>query len=69
MFVAILYWGVHFFMPKIEGVSKLDDEKLQMILIYRYIDWMTWYEIAKKVSWSISSVKRKHEEALRELKM
>lgn len=61
-------------LPKVKAeienaISKIGDEKLQMILIYRYIDWMTWYEISKKVYWSVASVKRKHEQALRELKI
>ena len=45
-------------------ISKLEDETLQMILVYRYIDWMTWSEIAAKVYWSIATVKRKHEIAI-----
>lgn len=50
------------------AISKLEDETLQMILVYRYIDWMPWSEIAAKVYWSIATVKRKHEMAIEMLK-
>jgi len=46
------------------AISKLEDETLQMILIYRYIDWLSWLEISNKVFWSIATVKRKHDKAL-----
>ena len=45
-------------------ISKLKDETLQMILVYRYIDWLPWIEISNKVFWSIATVKRKHEIAI-----
>lgn len=50
------------------AISKLEDETLQMILIYRYIDWLSWLEISNKVFWSIATVKRKHERAIGLLK-
>ena len=46
------------------AISKLEDETLQMILIYRYIDWLSWLEISNKVFWSIATVKRKNDEAI-----
>lgn len=39
----------------------------QMILIYRYIDWLSWIEIANKIYCSLASVYRKHNEALEKL--
>ena len=50
------------------AISKIEDETLQMILIYRYIDWLSWLEISNKVFWSIATVKRKHEMAIEMLK-
>ena len=46
------------------AISKIEDETLQMILVYRYIDWLSWLEISNKVFWSIATVKRKHEIAI-----
>ena len=46
------------------AIAKLEDETLQMILIYRYIDWLTWSEIASKVYYSDKTVRRKHDLAL-----
>lgn len=48
-------------------ISKLGDEDLQMILIYRYIDWLSWIEISNKIYCSLASVYRKHNEALEKL--
>lgn len=48
-------------------ISKLGDEDLQMILIYRYIDWLSWIEISNKIYCSLASVYRKHSEALEKL--
>jgi len=49
------------------SISKIGDEDLQMILIYRYIDWLSWIEIANKIYCSLASVYRKHNEALEKL--
>lgn len=46
------------------AISKIEDETMQMILVYRYIDWLSWLEISNKVFWSIATVKRKHEQAI-----
>ncbi len=50
-------------------IAKLEDETMQMILVYRYIDWLTWIEISNKIYWSIATVKRKHEAAIDALKI
>lgn len=50
-------------------ISKLEDETLQMILVYRYIDWMTWSEIAVKVYYSDKTIRRKHDLAIDMLKI
>ena len=50
-------------------IAKLEDETLQMILIYRYIDWLTWSEISNKVYWSDKTVRRKHDLAIGLLKI
>lgn len=49
------------------AISKLGDEDLQMVLIYRYIDWLSWIEISNKIYCSIASVYRKHNEAIKKL--
>ena len=46
------------------AIAKLEDETLQMILIYRYIDWLTWSEIAARVYYSDKTVRRKHDLAI-----
>lgn len=49
------------------AISKLGDEDLQMVLIFRYIDWLSWIEISNKIYCSIASVYRKHKEAIEKL--
>lgn len=51
------------------AIASLEDETLQMILIYRYIDWLAWSEIATKVYFSDKTVRRKHDLAIELLKM
>lgn len=50
-----------------KAINTIQDEELQMILTYRYIDWLTWDEICGRIYCSISSVKRKHDKAINEL--
>lgn len=47
-----------------KAINTVNDEELQMILTYRYIDWLTWDEICGKIYCSLASVKRKHEKAI-----
>lgn len=46
------------------AINTVEDEELQMLLTYRYIDWLTWDEICAKIYCSLSSVKRKHDKAV-----
>jgi len=60
-------------LPKIKGeiiaaIDELEDKELRKLLIYRYIDWNSWQEIAEKLYVSMSTVKRWHEIALDLLK-
>ena len=50
-----------------KAINSIQDEELQMILTYRYIDWLTWDEICGRIYCSLASVKRKHEKALEKL--
>lgn len=45
-------------------IATVEDECLEMILNYRYIDWLSLEEICNKVYCSLATVKRKHEKAL-----
>lgn len=59
-------------LPIIKGeiisvIDKLEDSKSKRILIYRYMDWLSWNEIAKNMVYSSSTVRRWHEKALTEI--
>ncbi len=49
------------------AIAGLEDETLQVILVYRYIDWLSWVEISNKVYCSLASVYRKHRDAIEKL--
>lgn len=51
------------------GITTLEDDILQTLMLYRYIDGMTFEEIAVKLHYSWRQVCRKHGEALAKLKM
>lgn len=48
-------------------IATVNNEELEMILNYRYIDWLSWDEICVKVYCSQASIYRKHREALEKL--
>ena len=48
----------------LQVIEKLDNEDYKNVLIMRYLDTLTWEEIADKLYCSSSTVKRWHKEAL-----
>lgn len=50
------------------AINSVQDEELQMILTYRYIDWLSWSEIGLKIFYSDKTIRRKHDQALALLK-
>ena len=48
-------------------IDELEDKEYKMILIHRYIDWLSWTEISEKLYYSSSKIRRMHDKALEEL--
>ena len=48
-------------------IDELEDKQHKMILIHRYIDWLSWSEISKKLYFSSSKIRRMHDKALEEI--
>jgi len=48
----------------ISVIDELEDTELKKLLIYRYIDWLSWSGIATKMYVSISTLKRWHKTAI-----
>ena len=44
----------------LDVIEKLEDENQRKVLIYRYIDWHTWNEIAEILYISLATAKRWH---------
>lgn len=49
----------------ISTIDEVEDMDLRKILIYRYIDWNSWNEIASKMFISYSSSRRLHDKAIK----
>ena len=47
-----------------KNINSINDEELAAILKYRYIEYLTWDEIADKMYCSLRSVKYKYKKAL-----
>jgi len=61
-------------LPIIKGeiiavIDEIEDKELRKLLIYRYLDWSSWQEIAEKMFVSISTLKRWHVCALNLIKI
>lgn len=50
-------------------IDELEDSELKRLLIYRYIDWLSWSEISNKLYCSVSTIKRWHKTSLSLLKI
>ena len=50
-------------------IVEIPDEQLQMVLYYRYIDWLSWTEISNKIFFSEKTVRRRHDFALEFVKI
>lgn len=48
-------------------IDELEDKEYKMILIHRYIDWLSWTEISEKLYYSSSKIRRMHDKALEEI--
>ena len=60
-------------LPKVEAeiidvISKLSNTDYRLVLIYRYLDWMNWDNIANKMYYSNPTIRRWHNSAIEELK-
>lgn len=53
----------------ISTIDEVEDMELRKILIYRYIDWNSWNDIASKMFISYSSSRRFHDRAIALIKI
>lgn len=52
-----------------ETLNQLEDENLKLLMEYRYIDGLTWEQIAVKMNYCWRQVCRKHGQALTKIRM
>ena len=48
-------------------IGQVDSEELRMVLIYRYLEGMTWEEIGDLVHADRSTIKRRHRKAIEQI--
>ncbi len=53
----------------LDCISELDNPEYERLLIYRYIDWLNWRDIADKMFYSQATIRRWHDLALEEIKV
>jgi DNA-directed RNA polymerase specialized sigma subunit len=51
----------------LSAICDLENIDYKRILIYRYIDWLSWREIADKMFYSSASIRRMHDKAIEEI--
>lgn len=51
----------------ISTIENLEDTELKSVLFFRYIDWLSWSEIAKEMFIAPTTVRRWHDKALNEI--
>lgn len=52
----------------IEFIYKLEDSQARQIFIYKYLDGLTWEEIAKEMKYSKTSIRDRHRYIINKLK-
>ncbi|SCK04337.1 RNA polymerase sigma factor%2C sigma-70 family [uncultured Clostridium sp.] len=52
----------------IEFIYNLEDSEVRQIFIYKYIDGMIWREIAKRMNYSETAIRKKHRYYINKLK-
>ena len=45
----------------LDCISELDNPEYERLLIYRYIDWLNWRDIADKMFYSQATIRRWHD--------
>lgn len=50
-----------------QTIHDINDEELEELLEYRYIDKLSWHEVERKMNYGKSQVDRMHSKALRKL--
>lgn len=51
----------------LSDICELDNPDYQRVLMYRYVDWLSWREIADKMFYSSASIRRMHDKSIEEI--
>lgn len=53
----------------LDCISAIGNSEYERLLIYRYIDWENWQDIADKMFYSKATIRRWHDLAIAEIKV
>jgi DNA-directed RNA polymerase specialized sigma subunit len=51
----------------LSSVEQLENKEFKMIILHRYIDWLSWRQIAERMFLSSATIRRWHDKALNEI--
>ncbi len=53
----------------ISVIDEIENSDYKMVLLYKYIDWLSWSEIASKMYYSTATIRRWHDKAITLIKV
>jgi len=52
-----------------KAIEQINDSELERLLVLRYIDWLTWNQIAHEMHISNATVRRRHAQAIEKIRL
>ncbi len=53
----------------LQAIEQIGDKDYRLILVHRYIDWLSWRQIADRMFFSSATIRRWHDKALLEIEI
>ena len=53
----------------LQAIEQIEDKDYRLILVHRYIDWLSWRQIADRMFFSSATIRRWHEKALLQIEL
>lgn len=53
----------------LQAIEQIEDKDYRLILVHRYIDWLSWRQIADRMFFSSATVRRWHDKALLQIEL
>jgi DNA-directed RNA polymerase specialized sigma24 family protein len=53
----------------LQAIEQIEDKDYRLILVHRYIDWLSWRQIADRMFFSSATIRRWHDKALLQIEL